>query len=393
MRRLLAALIASTALSGGPALAQQTHLDDALTALSAAVDEAGFSGSVVVLRHGETVFAEARGMADQAEGRPNTLDTRFNTASTGKFITALAYLRAAHDAGHSDPLSLHPGDVLNRSSDLFAPDLTVGDLMAHRTTIESFYEAENAEARGLEAQNNADIFDLLLDAQDGPVTVRRDGLAYNNGNAIVTGEITARLTGLSYEDAVRTLVFDPAGADSARFTRLDQADALDLALPYVEADFDYETMMRRGAENAGPLPSDYPRLEVTPLTNSISMAAGGLYISAPDLAAIGAAALDGRVLTREELTTLCTSILPIPGRILGYGCGGVELAPDLHRWGHGGGAPGINAQLAIYPELGLVVAIAANHNQRATPVLDAFEAALTDSLEETTRPGGFILRQ
>ena len=143
-------------------------IDGALAAAREAIDAPGFSGSVVIMRNGETLMAEARGLADQTGERANTLDTRFNIASVGKFLTAIGMVRAADQAGFDNFASLRPGDILSDDADMFAERLTLGDLMSHGTDIESFFITEGAEARALEAQGNADFFDLVRLAQDGP---------------------------------------------------------------------------------------------------------------------------------------------------------------------------------------------------------------------------------
>jgi CubicO group peptidase (beta-lactamase class C family) len=53
-------------------------LQDEIEALAEAED---FSGVVVVSRHGDRSVELARGFADRANERPNTLDTRFCLAS------------------------------------------------------------------------------------------------------------------------------------------------------------------------------------------------------------------------------------------------------------------------------------------------------------------------
>lgn len=124
----------------------------------------------------------------------------------------------------------------------------------------------------------------------------------------------------------------------------------------------------------------------------ISSAAGGLYISAPELAAVGRAALDGTLTQRDRLDRMCESLVPVPGRIFGYACGGAELAPGIERWGHNGGAPGISAELALYPQLDVVLVVLSNHNGRAGPVLAAFEAALVELRTQERHSNGFIIR-
>tara|TARA_R110000868_G_scaffold235373_2_gene489285 strand:- start:4154 stop:5326 length:1173 start_codon:yes stop_codon:yes gene_type:complete len=389
MFALFRAALAAAVLLAPAVQAQSVDLDTALAAVREQVDMPGFSGSVVVLQDGVPIYAEARGMADAQSGRANTLETRFNIASVGKFLTALGYLRAAAEAGIVDPAGLHPATLLGESDTLVTADLTMGDLMAHRTTAQSFFGAPDGETRTAAAQSNADIFVLVREAQAAPIARREDGLAYNNSNAIITGEIIARLTGESYEAAMQRLVFDPSGASSAAFARQAQAEALDLARPYLPEGYDPEVAMRRRPD--GPTPSDYPVLASDPLSGSISMAAGGLYISAGDLARIGAAALDGGLVSPDQLEMMCTSQVERYGLIFGMGCGGRVFGPGQRRWGHNGGAPGVNAELALFPDQNIVLAVVANHHMRATPVLEAFEAGLF-GLGQGGSENGFIVR-
>ena len=389
MNHIFRAAVGAALLLCPLAQAQTIDLDAALTAARAEVDRPGFSGSVVVLQGGVPIFAEARGEADQANSVPNTLDTRFNIASVGKFLTAIGYVRAATENGIDDFAAAHPADLLDPEDTLVTPDLTMGDLMAHATTAADLYEAENSEVRLGAARNNADIFQLMRDAQSAPIDRLEEDLAYRNSNAIITGEIIARLTGQSYEAAMQRLVFEPADIQNAVFARQDQAGELGLAIPYLPEGFDMEQDMR--PRPGQPVPAVYPVHAISPLTDSISMAAGGLYISALELAGLGAATLDGTLLTRDQLTALCTSQVAMPGLVFGLGCGGRVHGPAQRRWGHNGGAPGVNAELAIFPDQNIVLAVVSNHQMRATPVLDAFERALF-ALPDPETGNGFVIR-
>jgi D-alanyl-D-alanine carboxypeptidase len=370
--------------------AQTPELDAALAAAREAVDAPGFSGAAVILQDGELIFSEFRGMADQSNGRENTDQTRFNIASIGKFLTAVGFVRAADQAGIADFAELRPAAILAEDADLFAPELTVRDLMAHGTSIESFYSTEEGEVRSLSAEGNQDIYAMVRDAQIGIIGRRNDGLAYNNSNAIVTGEMIARLTGSRYEDAMQALVFDPVGVQSARFTRQSEFGSLNLARPYVPEGFDPEQMRRPDPDAV--LPTEYPVLVDTPINQVVSMAAGGLYITAADLAHIAAETMDGDLMASDQLQILCTSQVPMPGMIFGLGCGGRDFGGDHIRWGHNGGAPGVSAQLALYPNQGLVMVVLSNHNGRASPVLNAFESVLFPPVEGEQASGGFVIR-
>src|SRR5262249_8875461 len=54
-----------------------------------------FSGTVLMTRDDETLLAGAHGLASAAFGAPNRLETRFNVASMGKMVTAVAVAQLA----------------------------------------------------------------------------------------------------------------------------------------------------------------------------------------------------------------------------------------------------------------------------------------------------------
>lgn len=356
-------------------------------ALESAVDIPGFSGAVVVMREGEIVYEDYRGLADQASGRPITQETRFNAASASKFLTAMAFVRAAREAGR-DPSEVMASEVFTDEPGLFADDLAIAALLAHATTAQSFHGDDPAVVDAMAAaRSNADVFTLTRAVQTAPIMRHPQGLAYSNSGFILAGEAIARLSGESYEAYLTRTIFEPSGV-APRFSRQANAEADQLALPYVPEGYDYETGPPR-RQPGQVLPADYPELADSPLGSMISSAAGGLYISARDFARIGDAALSGEIVSPEDLEWMCTSVVPAQERIFGLGCGGRDLGEGLRRWGHNGGAPGVNTEFALYPDQGLVVVILSNHNMRARPVLQAFEAAYFGR----PQAGGFIVRE
>lgn len=366
------AAAAISALSAQALAQEPINLDAGLAVLSEAVDTPGFSGVVILSRGDEILFSEVRGEADQSAGRANSAETRFNIASIGKFITAMALIEAGERHGLS-PEEIHPAEWFPDHPDLFAPDLTADLLLAHATTTQSFLRDDPATLQAMaDARSNHDVFELTVAAQTAPITRNPNGLAYSNAALILAGELIERMTGQSYEDFVREAVFAPAGVDPS-FTRTAEAGARGLALGYLPEGFEmsHEPPM---LEPGDPLPTEYTQLADSSLGDMISSAAGGLYATGLELSAIGQAALADDIVEPDALEWMCTSIAPFPGPIFGRGCGGHELAGDRRRWGHNGGAPGVNAELALYPEENIVLVVLSNHEMRATPVLMEFEA-------------------
>jgi D-alanyl-D-alanine carboxypeptidase len=79
------------------------------------------------------------------------------------------------------------------------------------------------------------------------------------------------------------------------------------------------------------------------------MAAGGGYSTVGDFLRFAQALSSGKLISK---TTLAKATSP---QRQGYGYGFVVGRQPSRHYGHGGGAPGMNGELRIFPQLGYVV--------------------------------------
>jgi CubicO group peptidase (beta-lactamase class C family) len=93
---------------------------------------AGFTGSIAISTGGQADCLAAYGPADEAEGRPNTVDTVFSVGSVSKAFTAAAILALADDGRLA--LEDRAGELL---PDLAGPvaDATVQQLLLHTSGL------------------------------------------------------------------------------------------------------------------------------------------------------------------------------------------------------------------------------------------------------------------
>ncbi|HEY4589300.1 MAG TPA: serine hydrolase, partial [Thermoanaerobaculia bacterium] len=78
----------------------------------------------------------------------------------------------------------------------------------------------------------------------------------------------------------------------------------------------------------------------------------------------------GKLISKKSLAEATTS------HIEGYGYGfGVRGEGALRGYGHGGGAPGMNGELRIFPQLGTVVVALSNLDPPAASRMVDFYAA------------------
>jgi CubicO group peptidase (beta-lactamase class C family) len=155
---------------------------------------------------------------------------------------------------------------------------------------------------------------------------------------------------------VQANIYEPAGMTASGSLPEDQA-VPDRSVGYIKAPGTTET-----APNTNLLPYR-------------GTSAGGGYSTVEDLARFAEALLSHTLLNPEAMEMLITGkeVLDF-GSSYAYGFGDHRDA-DGNGWvGHGGGAPGMNGDLRIYPKPGYVVAVLANIDppaaQRISEYLD-----------------------
>ena len=165
-----------------------------------------------------------------------------------------------------------------------------------------------------------------------------------------------KVTGHSYYDYVQQHIYAPAGMTRTGSLPEDHAVA-DRSIGYTKP-----PGTTAWAPNTDTLPYR-------------GTSAGGGYSTVEDLARFAHALLSHTLLSPHSTKLLITGkVKDGPGTRYAYGFEDARDA-DGNGWvGHGGGAPGINGDLKIYPKSGYVVAVLANLDppaaQRISEYLD-----------------------
>jgi CubicO group peptidase (beta-lactamase class C family) len=311
-----------------------------------------FSGSVLVAKDGRVLFSKAYGLADREQAVANTLRTRFRIGSMDKMFTAVAILQLV-EAGKVEltaPLGSYLDDYPNQD---VATRVTIHRLLTHTGgTGDIFGPAFDANRKTL--RTLGDYVELYgergLEFEPGRQWV------YSNYGFLLLGVVIEQVTGQSYYDYVREHVFEPAGMTASGSLPEDRA------VP---------------GRSIG-----YTRLpgtrEIVPNTDTLpyrGTSAGGGYSTVGDLARFADALLNHDLLRPDSTKQLLTGkVESWPGASYAYGFEDRRDAEGNGSVGHGGGAPGMNGDLRIYPKSGYVVVVLANVDppaaQRISDYLD-----------------------
>ena len=353
---------AAAATNVPPPLRPGGELDRLIDRLHA---EGSFSGTVRITRKGRVVFERSVGEANRDSHTANTPATRFCVGSVTKMFTAVALLQLvqAHQVDLDRPIGTYIGGF---ASDV-AGTVTAHHLLTHTSGLGDYMRVPGFfdEAPG---------WSTVDEAWEGGLSfVRRDPLAfppggrhvYSNSGFYVLGAIVAAVSGRSYYDYVAENVFERAGMRaSGFFTKDDWRSDATIARPY------------QAGEDV-----------LEPAHFHIGSPAGSSFADAADLERFMNALYTDRLLD-APYTCLATTpkgarpaLPPDPSkpRLDSF----YSYAPALRLvadrdWavGHGGGAPGVSANVERYPRGEWVAVTLSNAGDRTTAPVDSLISSL-----------------
>jgi D-alanyl-D-alanine carboxypeptidase len=323
---------------------------DALAALSARAEKRArgdaFAGALLVARHGKVLLQDAWGRANRDSGTPNTLDTRFRIGSMNKMFTAVATLQLI-EAGKlalDDPIGKYLRDYPNKD---VASKVTVRHLLTHTGGTGDIFGPEFEQNR-LKLRTHADYVKLF--GSRGLTHEPGARFEYSNYGFVLLGALIERASGRTYYDYVRDNVFRRAGM-TATDSLPEPVDVPNRAVGYTKR---------------FPGDSWQPNTDTLPWRGT---AAGGGYSTVGDLMRFALALESGRLISKGMLAEATREHQPQ----YGYGFG-VQGEGPLRAYGHGGGAPGQNGELRVFPGLGYVVVSLSNLDPPAASELVEFFA-------------------
>ena len=307
-----------------------------------------FSGCLTVFDGSATVFDECRGTAERGFGVAVDQQTKFHIGSMDKMFTAVAIAQLVEagklswDATLADLVPEYPDHDA-------AKKITVWQLLHHTAGLGDFFVPEFFQSRE-KFVDPADYLDLI--ARQPRVGEPGKDWNYSNAGYILLGRIIENVSHENYFDYIQRHVFAPAGMASSGF----------------DSQEDITPKLATGYFREGPFSTDWKANWMSlPFKGS---PAGGGYSTNTDLLRFAAALREGKLVKPATLAKMFDGEVPAgPG---GYAAGfGDRLSHDRHIRGHAGGAPGMDANLAMVWETGAAVAVTSNEGDSPTAMMFA----------------------
>jgi D-alanyl-D-alanine carboxypeptidase len=300
-----------------------------------------FSGALLFAQGRNVLVRDAFGFADRERRIPNTVETRFRTASVTKMFTAVAVLRLVQDRKISldDPIGKHVRELANEP---------LGRGTVHQYLTHTAGAGELFDERYFGHQRELRSHDDYLRVFGKDLLKHPPGqeFAYSNLGYMLLGSLIERVTGKNWDVAVKKAVFAPA-----RMTRTG-TEPEDVAVEGRAIVYDRPLGVR-------DIISAMDHIDYRPF------AACGAYTTVDDLARFFDALRSHRLLN-EKYTGLMLSPegLSVEGSMYGYG---IKVADSSSGdWiGHDGSDRGMNAEAWFSPKTGQVLVVLSNFDAPA----------------------------
>jgi CubicO group peptidase (beta-lactamase class C family) len=278
-----------------------------------------FNGTVLVAQKGQIVLQKGYGLKDAAKKLQNDANTIFQVGSITKQFTASVILRLQED----HRLSIHDKLSSFFPELPFAEKVTIEQLLSHTAGI--FNYTNNAIFMKQEAVKPATREKLFALFKDMPLEFAPGTrFNYSNSGYVLLGFIIEKITGKSYYQVVRELIFLPLQMKNTGFNFS--------GLPSPNRATGYFTLSGKAVVPAGIVDS------------SVSFAAGAVYSTAEDLYKWDRALYGKKVISQASLTNAYTRRQGI------YGLGWViDSAFGKQIYHHSGGIYGFTAFIVRIP--------------------------------------------
>ncbi|WP_259016903.1 serine hydrolase domain-containing protein [Emticicia fluvialis] len=315
MRKIMAALCLLVSLSN-TIIAQSTSqkLDELMSAYT---QNREFNGSVLVAKKGKILLEKGYGFQNLQKKLNNNTATLYPIASVTKTFTATLILKLAEmkQLSLQDKLSKYYTDYPLGDS------ISIEQLLSHTAGIYNY--TNNSDFMFKEATKPASQERMLSLFKDQPLDfLPGKGWNYSNSGYILLGYIIEKVSGMSYEKAVRKYLFTPAGMVNSGFDFAGQPEDK-IALGYYS--------------DSG---KDYNKL--APLyDSSVVFAAGAVYSSVQDLYKWHQALQQNQII---KIQTSAKAYTPVKQN---YGYGWIIDSVFSKRVvSHSGGIPGYRSNFA-----------------------------------------------
>lgn len=316
MRNFLLPVLLFPAISlSAQAQSDSERMDEVMQAATAVKT---FHGVALVARHDSILLFKGYGLRDEEHGILHDTNSVFQIGSVTKQFTAtvILWLREQHQLSLQDKL------IKYFPKYGYADKITIKNLLTHTSGIPEFSDAYFLEHQADKPFSQNDFWDIV--GEQGLHSDPGTEFEYSNSNYMLLGYIIEMVSGKSYEQIVREVIFNKAGMTHSGF------DFAHLSSPFKSVGYEvvHDTAYHR------------TKME----DSSASFAAGAIYTTAGDLYRWNQALYSNAIISQASLEEAYTAGMG------GYGYGWyIQSGPGYFSVAHAGGIWGFQSYIKRFP--------------------------------------------
>lgn len=306
-----------------------------------------FRGCISVRKEGEIIFSTSQGYRDLPNEIPNTIDTKFPTASAGKVFVAVAILQLIEQGKLSFDSKI--GDILSFDLHSIDKDINISQLLNHTSGIPDYfdelvmddYDELWTDYPNYKIRKSVDLLPLFINK---PMMYEKgERFQYNNTGYVILGLIIEQITNKPFDQYLNEVIFTPCQMKNTGYYELDR-------LP---------------SKCANAYIWDDERKEYYTNIYSVDVkgtGAGGAFTTVSDVERFWDALISHKLLSAEMTNKMLSVQATSPhNEIYGYGVWFRKYAPDYLLPYFTGCDPGISFISVFCREKNITITIVSNY--------------------------------
>lgn len=188
--------------------------------------DSNFRGIVYIIQDNKILYENVTGFADLPNKIPNTLETKFASASAGKVFVAVGILQLIEQGKLKFDDTL--GKLLDTELNNIDRDVTVRQLLVHTSGVPDYfdesimdeYEDLWIDYPNYKIRHNSDLLPLFINKP--MMYPKGEKFQYNNSGYVLLAMIIEKVTGIHFDQYLQTNIFDVCGMKSTGYYELDK---------------------------------------------------------------------------------------------------------------------------------------------------------------------------
>lgn len=188
--------------------------------------DSNFRGNIYIVQNNKVLCERVTGFADLANEVPNTLETKFASASAGKVFVAVGILQLIEQE------KIKFDDTLEKLLDIelnaIDKGVTVKQLLTHTSGVPDYFDESTMDEYedlwidypNYKIRHNSDLLPLFINKS--MMYPKGEKFQYNNSGYVLLAMIIEKVTGMYFDQYLKANIFDVCGMKSTGYYELDK---------------------------------------------------------------------------------------------------------------------------------------------------------------------------